>query len=138
MPSGSTIREELSRGFISGVSVSGRLRGREYQLDSDRESAPFVLDIRELLAPKRRDLIELCPAAFVGGAPFRVDESLPLQSIQGRVKRTLVYLEHVSRDFANSLCDSPSVQRASANDLEYQKVQRALHHVDFVQVRPHT
>jgi hypothetical protein len=62
-------------------------------------------------------------------APFGANPSLMLETMQRRIKSTLVHLQNVAGDLANSLGDGPAVHRTERDGLEDQQINSALDEV---------
>ena len=98
------------------------------QNSSDGAHHPFPLSCfrRELLSAGARELIETCAAIELGRAPFRLDEALPFQSLQGRIQRAVIDEEIFFGGALNSYSDAVPMTRTKDQRLENQHVQSAL------------
>ena len=84
----------------------------------------------ELSASGARERVVLRAAILFGDAPLGLDPALMLETMQGRIQRTLVNLQHIARHLANAPRDGPAVLGLQLQRLQNQQVERALDEVD--------
>jgi len=90
------------------------------------QAVPALFLDFELLLAGARQRVELGLAPGLGGAPFRAQPLLLLEPMQGRVERSLVDLDGVSRDLLDALGDGVAVGGPEGQDLQDEHVQGAL------------
>src|SRR5262245_44625373 len=99
--------------------------------DGRRETPPVRALAIELLPTGPGQLVELCPPPQVAGFPLRRDPALLLELVQRRIERSVADLQRVAGDLAEPLADRPAMHRPEREDLQDQKVQRALNEVGW-------
>src|SRR5437016_7625958 len=94
---------------------SARLQHEPYR---GREPLPIGLLLLQIFAPCRSQRIELRPAIVVRLTPLRPNPSALLEAMEGRIKRSLIHLEHFLRHLPDALRDAPAVHRFKSNSLQ--------------------
>src|SRR5580765_1258077 len=80
-------------------------------------------------APQSREGVEFCATPELARLPLSGNPALLLQFMERRIERAIANLQHIARDLLQALTDGPAMQRLQSQDLEKQKVQRALHQI---------
>src|SRR5664279_222610 len=109
-----------------------RSRGMENVLDRRREQPPVRLLLGESLLPRGGQRVELRAPPLGRDPPAAAHEPLILETVEGRVERALIHLQHVVRELADSLRDPPTVQRRGEDGLEDQEIERSLQQISAV------
>src|SRR5207245_968972 len=99
----------------------------------DRARQPLPVCRFALQRPTARSCegIELGTSAVFRNLPFGFDPPFLFELVECRVKGPIANLEDVSGHLFQSLADRPSVQGFKCDDLEKQKVQRALDEIGW-------
>src|SRR5688572_8901087 len=106
----------------------------ERELDGGREAFPLRNFRLELGAAGPGQRVEASfPPGFIL-LPLGANEPLALEPVQGRVKGSLLDLEHVSRRRLDALGDGPAVARFRRKRLEDEHIERALNEVRWPHV----
>src|SRR5215216_3686047 len=105
-------------------------RGCEHAGDGVRIALPRRELGAELCSATRRELVELCFAVVLGGAPFALDPAVSLQTVQCRVERALLDEEGAIAPFADEPRDGVPVHRAPGQRLEDQEIECPLKQVE--------
>src|SRR5689334_16807984 len=66
----------------------------------------------QALSPGSGQTVELGPAIVVGGAPFRIEQALTFQTVQGWIERALFDIECAARDLLYAQKDTIAVLEA--------------------------
>jgi hypothetical protein len=104
----------------------GPSAGAQHELDGSGDALPEHGLLRQLLAPRPRQRVELRPAVVVGLAPFRGDPTLPFHAVEGGVERTLLHHQNVLRTLLDPARHVVAVLPPLGEDLQDQQVQGAL------------
>src|SRR5437899_1266238 len=96
----------------------------ERRRDRRGEAVPAVGLLAQALAPGGGQLIKLGAPIVVGGAPAGLEQTLPDQPKQGRVKCALLDEQRPLGDLFDAKQNAVTVERAERNGLENQKTQR--------------
>src|SRR5205823_14643161 len=97
-------------------------RGLQNKTDGRGEPLPVGLFSLQILAPRRRQRIELRPAIVVRLTPLGLDPSALLKAMEGGIERSLVHLEHFPGHLPDALGDAPAVHGFKREGLEDQEV----------------
>src|SRR6185436_7862993 len=113
--------ENLEFGFQpSGTHADGALGRFENLSDGRRETFPVRSLFGQLFAAGFGQLVILGLAIVVRAVPFGDDPTLLFESIQSRVERTLVDVEHSIRHLLDALRNTPAVHRFQRQRLQDQ------------------
>jgi hypothetical protein len=93
--------------------------------DGGREQCPLFCFFAQAGMALSGQLIEFGAAVIVRDSPFGCDESGVFQAIQGRIKRPLFDLEHLSGDLLDTQEDAIAMQRAQGRSFQNQQIQRS-------------
>src|SRR5688500_6935952 len=88
------------------ISVSRR---KKHEVHAARQPLPLCALLGERLPPCNGEVVESRPPIVLRGLPRRADESLPHQSVEGRVQGALVHAEQILGPVFDELCDAPPV-----------------------------
>ena len=91
--------------------LSHRLPSLKMSPTAPAKACPAIFFGGELLAPRSRQGIELRLAPGFRLLPFAAKPSLLLQSVQRRIERALVHLNHGPRDLFQPLGNAIAVRR---------------------------
>src|SRR5215469_798130 len=100
-----------------------------HQINRLREPVPHLAFLLELRPFGCRQRIEPRLPARLRLCPLRADPSLLLQSLQRRIKRALLHLQHLIRHLLNPLRNRPAMLRLKRKRLQNQQTQRPLHKI---------
>src|SRR5262245_14793434 len=107
------------------IVMSHLLQGED-ACDGRRQSPPLVGFLLQIPAASAGERIELCAASQFAGLPFGGDPAGQFELVERGVERAVADLQVVVRDLFEPLADGPAVQWFKGEDLEQQKVERAL------------
>src|ERR1700686_2177245 len=99
-------RVKSPRSFLSMALPLALLQN---QCDGRGHPLPLAQFFFQLVTARARERIELGPAIIVRSAPSRADPAALLQAVEGRVKRSLAYLQDILGNLLDALGDSPAV-----------------------------
>src|SRR5215469_13823908 len=80
--------------------------------------------------PASRELVVFRAPVIVRCSPVRFDPTTALQTMQGRIKRPLLYLKNVTRHLLNAFGNSPTVLRTKCERTQDEEVESTLRKVD--------
>src|SRR5215469_12055982 len=80
--------------------------------------------------PNSRELVVFRAPVIVRCSPLRLDPTTALQTMQGRIKRPLLYLKNIARHLLNALGNGPAVLRTKRERAQDQEVESTLRKVD--------
>src|SRR5215469_14603985 len=80
--------------------------------------------------PVSRELVVFRAPVIVRCSPVRFDPTSALQTMQGRIKRSLLYPKNVTRHLLNALGNGPTVLRTKRERSQDKQVESTLRKVD--------
>src|SRR5215467_1446968 len=101
----------------------------DHQIDRSRQPAPVFGFLFELRPPRRRQRIKLRLPSRFRLFPLGLDPPALFEAVQGRIERSLLYLQHFAGNLLDPLGDRPAVLRLQGNGLQDQQVQSPLHQI---------
>src|ERR1051325_2294740 len=122
-------RRRRRRVLSTRISASGSSGVIDDQRDRCRQALPLRGFLLESATAFTRQRVVLGATVVLAVSPLRFDPSLLLQLVQRGIERALTHLQNVVRHLADPLRQCPAVHRLERDDLENQKIQRALYEV---------
>src|SRR5919106_1369051 len=97
--------------------------------DGACHALPFPRFDRELAAAGSREVVILGAAAQLRDLPLGLDPALVLETMEGRIKRSLIDLQDVLGHLLDALGDGPAVQGILLQGAQDQQIERAGQHI---------
>src|SRR6185437_5937119 len=103
--------------------------GRDHGVHGSAEQPPRFDLVGELAAAGGGELVKARAAIVLGRSPRCLEPPTLHESMQRRIERSLVHLEHAFRDLADALAQAPPVHWLEQCGFENEQVERALEDV---------
>src|SRR5215471_13289725 len=113
------------------------LRGSENAGDGGGHAQPGCLLVVELAAAQRGQLVELRLPPGFRRRPLRSEPSALLETMEGRIERALLDLQHVAGDLLEPLGDGVAMDRSETHHFQDQQIERALQQIGLARVVGH-
>src|SRR4051812_24544660 len=103
----------------------------QHEANRRRQPVPVGALAFELPPAATRQVVELGVAPGLARLPLGLQPPARLEAMERRVQRALLNLQHVLRHLLQALGDGVAVQRPERDDLQNQKIERALEKIGF-------
>ncbi len=106
------------------------LDGSQYLGHSRSQLLPGIFLHFELPLPGLGEFVVFCAAVVFRSSPARLDPATALETVQGRIKRPLLYLKNIARHLLDPLGYCPSMLGAESERSQDQEVESTLRKVN--------
>jgi len=89
----------------------------------------FAASFCSCLCPQSGQRVEFCSPVVFTGLPLRRDPAFLFQFVEGGIKRSIAYLQDISRNLFQTLANRPAIERFQRQNLQQKQVQCSLYEV---------